>query len=355
MERIIEPNASFPFDQLVLSTPTFINSGNYFIKYLFNGSPLYIQPPKCVTKQGIIKGGKKMYCDLLFTNEHESLIQWIENLETYSQNYIFQHRSQWFESELEMHDIENSFTSSIKVFKSGKFYIIRTMIPTRLGKCTLKIFNEDEEEVPHENIKDTTPVVTIWEILGIKCSSRSFQIDIEVKQMMVINPSTMFEKCIISTKRNIENSSIPNLQNSSSISQEKTLETSLDKPLPEMDVLETPMEENQEEDQETPLEEDQEEDQEEYQEEDQEEEYDSPYEILDAEEGLENIPSSTELEIVDWDVQDIQDDVGFQLKNRNDVYHEIYEDAKKKAEEARNLAISAHLEAKRIKELYMLH
>ena len=356
MERIIEPNASFPFDQLVLSTPTFVNSGNYFIKYAYNGSPLYIQPPKCVTKQGIIKGGKKMYCDLLFTNEHESLIQWIENLETYSQNYIFQHRAQWFESELEMHDIENSFTSSIKVFKSGKFYIIRTTIPTRLGKCTLKIFNEDEEEVPYENIKDMTPVVTIWEIVGIKCSSRSFQIDIEVKQMMVINPTTLFEKCIISTKRNNENSSIPDLQKSSLISQEKTLETSLEEPLSEMDVLEPVSDINQEAPQEeekfleTPLEEVHEEDQEE----DQEEEYDSPYEILDADEGLENIPSSTELEIVDWDVQDVQDDVGFQLKNRNDVYFEIYEDAKKKAEEARNLAISAHLEAKRIKELYML-
>jgi len=387
MERIIEPNSSFPFDQLVLSTPTFVNSGNYFIKYAFNDSPLYIQPPKCVTKQGIIKGGKKMFCDLLFTNEHESLIQWMENLETYSQNYIFQHRAQWFESELEMHDIENSFTSSIRVFKSGKFYIIRTMIPTRLGKCTLKIFNEDEEEVPYENIKDMTQVVTIWEILGIKCSSRSFQIDIEVKQMMVINPSTLFEKCVISTKQTIENSPKhstlppPVLQekslepNSPNLSEGQTSSTNNfitdnDSALQEdvLEVFENDTEihkVNESEATEPSLDEPsmdetiilEEDDQEENNDDDDQEEEDddeSPYEILDAEEGLENIPTSSELEMVDWNLQDIQEDIGFQLKNRNDVYHEIYEDAKKKAEEARNLAISAHLEAKRIKELYML-
>ena len=425
MERILEPNDSFPFDKLVLSTPTFVNSGNYFIKYSFNDSPLYIQPPKCVTKQGIIAAGKKMYCDMLFTNEHESLIQWMENLETYSQNYIFQRRSQWFESELEMHDIENSFTPSMKVFKSGKFYIIRTLIPTRLGKCTLKIFNEEENEVPLENIKDMTPVVTIWEVLGIKCSTRSFQIDIEVKQMMVINPVTLFETCIISTKRNSQNmigqmaeshqpkeisnvdiredeldesytgygnsqqrkpsdheTSGPNtsteetkgvykeqmepreespnaeingsgirskaedneeismIKISEPLNQEKSIETS----------LEEPMDDSVEEDAEEPMDDSVDEDDEETD----SNEDDSPYEILENEEGLENIPDSSELEIVDLKLQDIQGNMDFQLKNRNDVYYEIYEDAKKKAEEDRNLAISSYLEAKRIKELYMI-
>jgi hypothetical protein len=421
MERILEPNDSFPFDQLVLSTPTFMNTGNYFIKYSFNDSPLYIQPPKCVTKQGIIKAGKKMYCDMLFTNEHESLIQWMENLETYSQNYIFQRRSQWFESDLEMHDIENSFTPSMKVFKSGRFYIIRTLIPTRLGKCTLKIFNEDENEVPLENIKDMTPVVTIWEVLGIKCTTRSFQIDIEVKQMMVINPITLFETCIISTKRNSQNMMNPGqvdhiqpqpiskvdiredeldesyasnqlnltsiqqvdslqrnenelgsntsteetkgvynerteprkestnseldqenpiIKNSEPFNQEKSIESSLEEPtddsLEEYTENEDPIQEEEDE------------------EEDDDEDDDSPYEILENVEGLENIPDSSELEIVDLNLQDIQENMDFQLKNRNDVYYEIYEDAKKKAEEDRNLAISSYLEAKRIKELYMI-
>jgi hypothetical protein len=68
-----------------------------------------------------------------------------------------------------------------------------------------------------------------------------------------------------------------------------------------------------------------------------------------------NDEPSSGVEIVDFNPEDIQEPNDFQLKTRNDVYYEIYTNAKKKAEEARNLAISAYLEAKRIKDLYMIH
>ena len=196
MEKIYEPNDSFDFSKLSLLSPSSMPGGNYFIKFRINDSPLYIQPPKCVSKSAIFKSGKKHYCDLMFTNENEDFIRWMENLENYCQKKIFGHRSKWFETELDEHDIENSFTSPLKIFKSGKFYISRTNVPTMLGKCSLKIYNEDEHEVDIETIKENTNVVTILEIQGIKCSSKNFQIEIEIKQMMVFKQNNLFEKCI---------------------------------------------------------------------------------------------------------------------------------------------------------------
>jgi len=75
MDGIFETNAAFPFDKMVLTPPTLMSGGNYFIKFLMNGSPLYIQPPKCRTKGGISKTGKKPYSDLMFTNENPDFIQ----------------------------------------------------------------------------------------------------------------------------------------------------------------------------------------------------------------------------------------------------------------------------------------
>ena len=43
-----------------------------------------------------------------------------------------------------------------------------------------------------------------------------------------------------------------------------------------------------------------------------------------------------------------------QLKTRNDVYYQMYKEAKKKAKMARDLALSSYLEVKRIKNTYML-
>ena len=42
------------------------------------------------------------------------------------------------------------------------------------------------------------------------------------------------------------------------------------------------------------------------------------------------------------------------IKERNDVYYEMYREARRKAKIARDLALSSYLEAKRIKNTYML-
>ena len=226
--NIYDPNQNFDFKKVSLTSPTVSSGGNYFIKFhMQDDNPLYIQPPKCTTKQGIIKinGGKKLYCDLVFSNTNESFIKWIEDLEKYSQEYIFTNREKWFESQLELEDIENSFAPSLKIYKSGKSYILRTIVPTLLGKCALKIFNENKTEFNINDFKETTNVITILEIQGIKCSSKSFQIDFEIKQMMVLKPSISFEKCLIKSESVVlgENQSEINIKNEENeIKDEKT-------------------------------------------------------------------------------------------------------------------------------------
>jgi hypothetical protein len=200
MEGIYNANDTFKFEKLLLTKPTIISGGNYFIKLLVNDNPLYIQPPKCKLKQGISKAGKRMFADLMFTNENDQFIRWMENLENHCQKNIFNNREQWFDGELEMADIENYFTPPLKVYKSGKFYIIRTNITTMLGKSVFKIYDENEKEVDMDNINENMNIMTILEIQGIKCSARSFQIEIELKQMLVMNPINIFDKCLLRTK-----------------------------------------------------------------------------------------------------------------------------------------------------------
>jgi hypothetical protein len=62
MEGIYEPNDHFPFSQIQFISPTSVAGGNYFIRCL-NGKqqPIYIQPPKCSSKGGIVKTGQRMY------------------------------------------------------------------------------------------------------------------------------------------------------------------------------------------------------------------------------------------------------------------------------------------------------
>jgi hypothetical protein len=345
MDNIHEPNPSFSFDKLILTKPISVSGGNYFIKFKMNDYPLYIQSPKCRTKQGITKGGKRFFTDLMFNNENEEFIQWMENLENYSQKYIYEHRTEWFETELEMHDIENSFAPLLKLYKSGKYYLARANIPGVLGKCTLKIYDEQENEVDAETISNNENIITILEIQGIKCSARSFQIEMEIKQMLVLKPEKIFEKCLLTKgikpitqyAETFSNNDLYEKENFDSEeeiprAQETVNESDTSIQYESNENILTPLIESTE----TPV-------------------VEAPEEFQgESEVFSNNIPESFEPVEIDFNLDDLNIDDTVQLKNRNDVYYKMYREAKKKAKMAKDLALSSYLEAKRIKNTYML-
>ena len=354
MENIYEATADFPFDKLTLLKPSAMAGGNYFMKFRIQDSPLYIQSPKCLLKQGISKAGKRFYSDLMFSNEHESFTQWIERLENFSQKYIYEQRTQWFETDLDMHDIENSFTPSLKLYKSGKYYLARANIPSILGKCSLKIYDEKENEIDHEQLAENMNVITILEILGIKCSARSFQIEIEIKQMLVLKPVNLFDKCIL-------------VKTPTSLMDAIDLGKTMDEEPPATIFAETPINENVVNGisenvvkgfsenvvngfSENVVKGISENNPQEYLAEPSLEERENPVE----ERFSETISHEYPIE-VDFPLAELSESDSIQLKTRNDVYYKMYRDAKRKAKIARDLALSSYLEAKRIKNIYMLN
>jgi len=361
--EIYDTNDSFDFSKLVVTKPSLISGGNYFSRCLVDNNSLYIQPPKCKTKQGFTKAGKKYFCDLMFTNENENFIRWMENLENHCQQFIFKNREKWFDGQLELHDIENYFTSPLKLYKSGKYYIARVNVNTVLNKPALKIYDENENEVNMESIKDNTNVVTIIEILGIKCSSRSFQIEIDLKQMMVMQPTNIFEKCIIKSKTSTSSSTTTNVTDNNNLDEPE--ETSI-----EMETMETLTVKEQDtsndigttddnvvdifNNNEKDAHDDHDDD-----DDDDDETLNAPIEIHTDNEGkdpfIEVIDVSSDgIEEIDFNLEELKEDESVQIKKRNDVYYDMYREARRKAKVARDLALSSYLEAKRIKNTYML-
>ena len=60
------------------------------------------------------------------------------------------------------------------------------------------------------------------------------------------------------------------------------------------------------------------------------------------------------LKEIDFNLEEIPAEDSFVLKKRNDVYYEMYREAMRKAKMAKEMAVSSYLEAKRIKNIYML-
>lgn len=322
MPSLMTPNNDFSFDDVTLSSPIIMSGGTHFIKYNIKGEPMYIQPPKALVKQSIIKSQKRMYCDLLFTNEHEDFLSWIENLEEHSKKYIFNQRDKWFETDLEESDIDNTFTSVLKPYKSGKYYILRVYIPVHLGNVSLKIYDENENTVPIEDIKENQCVRCALDFKGIKCSPRNFQVDIELKQILLMEEEKIFETCILKkseAKKALEKENTKSLEKEDNLEEEESVS-----------IIETPEEEEITEEEEEISKEIPEED-----------------DTIVLEESLEPVE-------FDFNSDSINDEETVSIKKPNAIYYEMYKEALKKAKMAKELALASYLEAKNIKNTYML-
>ena len=368
MDNIIEPNKDFDFSKLSLAHPVGIQGGAYFTKILYNTKPLYIQTTKSLTRQGFIKSGKKYYCDLMFDNNSEILIHWFENLEETCQKLIFDKSEAWFQNSLDKNDVETAFNSVIRIYKSGKYYLVRTNIKIASNnEPSVKIYNENENPLTIEDVKENTNIISILEIQGIKFTSRNFQIDIELRQSMVLDNEPLFDNCLIKTynsnknvildqqkeinslgkdnieplEKNIPVNVIINSNDNDTIDRNLGLGLDLELDLGKETTIETnDFQENTNDNEKGP---------------------DDDNEItLDVHElNTEELEDKSELKELDLNMP-LEDDLetneneSIKLKKPNEVYYELYKEARNKAKVAKKNAIIAYLEAKNIRQTYMI-
>lgn len=341
MAKIYSVDSPFDLVNLALGNPV-TKPGGYFMKFVAEkGAPLYFQSPECRIKQGPIKSGKKLFFDLVFSNETDDVfLSWLESLEENARRILFQNRDKWFETPLDEHDIESSMMSPYKSYKTGKQFIVRSGVPMTLDQCDLKIYDESERETDISTMVDGTNCLVIFEFRGIRCSVRSFQFEIELKQMLVVKPSNPFDRCIVRA------SSAPDKVVVKSTLPTSTLPTSTLMKTREIDGDHDPT-------------------------------YEHGYEP-----GLPNLGKLAETEGPDItpDLKpDLKLDLGpeleldlgklteevleiipeessdnIRLKPKNDIYYKMYRDARAKAKEAKMAALQNYLEAKRIKNTYFL-
>lgn len=361
MEHIVQPDESFDFEKLTLLHPIGVQGGAYFTRIVFGGKPLYIQTPQSKSRQGFVKTGKKNHCDLMFDQNAESIINWIERLEERCQVLLLAKNNDWFQNSLDKNELESAFNTTLRVFKSGRYYLMRTNVKNNTDNMpVLKLYDERLGPVVLDDVSCENNIISIVEIMGIKFTSRTFQIELELKQMMVMDKEPLFDNCLIKTTRPVflgskqtssETSSeefriIPyvNQQENSTIlsdTPEKNLNDYLDNDNPnntnsknnDFDKKSVSINTQQ-----------------------------MQFTNINTNDQTRNIETKT-IHGVKFDTENelkeiqmiVADDLEtISLKPPNQVYFELYKAARTKAKLAKRNVIVAYLEAKNIKKTYML-
>ena len=357
--EVFHPNDAFHFDKLQLTQPTHITGGSYMTRYSYfdSSQTLYIQTTKSRSKQGIVLSGKKAYIDLLFTgtDSDAEFIEWISRLETRSVELLYEKRHLWFTQELDRTDIENSFTSPIRAYKTDNFLVRVNLEPNRvlthIQPFSCKVFDENKKPVPVDHIKDEHTIISIIEFQGIKFTQRNFQMELLLRQVLVIPDVPLFETCVISEPNKIQQNRV--VQPPSATDKESDVgvlspvEFQEDETVVEHLGTEQPLEQPPEQPLEQPLEQEI-----------------KHFGIKEVELDFDNISDTIDTNEPKFQMETTVENnhnrnnattvASIKLKRHKDVLYEMYKVAKKKAVEAKKTAIRTYLEAKEIKAAYLL-
>ena len=386
-------------NNVTLSMPSSVQGGSYFTKIHYAKRPMYMQTPKCVSKQGIITIGKKMYIELVISNEKDGeFISFLENLEKTCIDIIFEKRHIWFTDELEKTDIETAFASIIKSYKNGTSHLLKLNINNTSnhakhgigigGLQTCFVFDENNNSLKFDDIKPETPLITIMEFEGIKFTSKSFQFEMNARQILIIDEKPIFNSCLIKPKKKDEqqnefdersnDKSGDELKKTEEVAMPSTITTTITSVVSDdvsddnnddavnsaavnANEVESGMQNEMKEQKPEP----------EFSENKKNEECLGELKIVKAAKGLEIKTSQTENkkvkqenveehddELVEVNLELPQElDSGFEkikLQNANEVYYKMYKEAKEKAKSAKKVAVEAYLAAEEIKFTYNL-
>ena len=401
--NVYQADQTFNFDKLQLEHPVSMPGNSYFTSITMAGQPVYIETPQITTKQGFVKNVKKVVCDLLFSSNESDFIQWIETLETTCHTLVYKNSGDWFQDKLEYDDIENAFSPCMKSYKSGKYQACRCLIGVdhKNGNPLTKIYDETETPVSHTAVNEQSQIIGIIEIKGIRFTTRSFQIEIDLRQVMILKIDTVFDKCLIkkggktsekTDKVDIISFPLPKYQKTTTKEEEQDEQDEQDNK--DVEDVQMTVDENDKVN-----DEDHNEDNIQLVEanntdnnssnaddstvKDTNEQKDIPEPKLIEEGVLEEVkndvqsvnnsliatPTTIEkvdippenddgLQAIDWDdmmlAPDTNDNNVLSIKRPNQVYHEIYKKAKERARELKKQALAAILEANSLKSTYML-
>jgi hypothetical protein len=112
---------------------------------------------------------------------------------------------------LEKTDIETAFASIIKSYKNGTSHLLKLNINNTSnhakhgigigGLQTCFVFDENNNSLKFDDVKPETPLITIMEFEGIKFTSKSFQFEMNARQMLIIDEKPIFNSCLIKPRK----------------------------------------------------------------------------------------------------------------------------------------------------------
>lgn len=204
----------------------------------------------------------------------------------------------------------------------------------------VSVYDDDENELTIDSLVGGANMITILEVSGLKFTSTYFNLELNVRQVMIMKEKQLFNKCLIkiNKKKQIkldeenenddledEYESESDAESEKNISENENNENTIEEKNETINVVKK-VQINEEQDN----------------------------LAIKPQENTNTLVKSDNNELSEIELEIPKSEKSINLKKPNEVYLEIYKKAKEKAKEARLEAIKAYLTLKEIKKTYLL-
>lgn len=316
------PGESFEFDSVVFADPTSGGQrGGYFSRISRSDStPLLIQTPATTSKSGISTTTRSTHMDIEVERE-SALHQWLSDIESYILESITANSDKWFTSPMTADEISYLLVPVCK--RQAKREFLRATIPVARYAAQsrgLSVFDENEVAQPQSSITADTRFIGVIEVVGVRFTSTAMRIELNLKQVMILGksaePVCLVKKNKASSEQAITSATEHSLQAQPDGDSDTVAENGISV-TENQDKSELQNEENQ---------------------------HSVDHEVRTTP----SPPISLSLEEVNVDIATGSEIQGIQLKEKHEVYQELYRELYERARTAKKQAIQLYLEAQEL-------
>ena len=157
------------FNDIVISDISFKEpvkiKGSYVTLAHIDDEEIYIQTPKIINLNGIIKTDTRAHIDLFFEKHHLNFYEFLSNMDDNNVLKTFNNSQTWFNKSFPIDIVEDLYSTPLKHKNPPKF---KLKIPLSKGDIDTQIYDITNTQINYDDIPINSKLVFLLKFVGLK-------------------------------------------------------------------------------------------------------------------------------------------------------------------------------------------
>ena len=154
--------------KITFSSPTRVKGGSYMSIPTYQGKKIYIQTPRLLNTNGIVKNDNRSYLELEFDKSHWSFYEFITDIDDYNIIQIQKNSENWFSKEFPLDIVEEFYKSPVKVGRGKKPPSLKIKVPISRGQISCAIYDKANQLIRYSDIPNKSKILCVLCLTGLR-------------------------------------------------------------------------------------------------------------------------------------------------------------------------------------------